>query len=85
MAGLVLQVVVIFIFIVAFADYMIRYIRDLNTQALTWRVRLFLSFLGMAVVLILGRSIYRAYELSSGYRDSDLITDEGLFIGLEGV
>jgi hypothetical protein len=44
-----------------------------------------LSFLALAVVLILGRSIYRAYELSQGYRDSDLITDEGLFIGLEGV
>ncbi|OWT42931.1 RTA-like protein [Pochonia chlamydosporia 170] len=85
MAGLVLQVVVISIFIAAFADYMIRYIRDPVTQALTSRVRLFLSFLAVAVVLILGRSIYRAYELSKGYRDSDLITDEGLFIGLEGV
>jgi hypothetical protein len=85
MAGLVLQVVVIFLFIVAFADYMVRYIRDPITQALTSRVRVFLSFLALAVVLILGRSIYRAYELSQGYRDSDLITDEGLFIGLEGV
>ncbi|KAG8406284.1 RTA1 like protein [Metarhizium acridum] len=85
MAGLVLQVVVIFIFVVAFAEYMIRYARDPGTQALTPRVRLFLSFLGLAVALILGRSIYRAYELSKGYRGSDLITDEGLFIGLEGV
>ncbi|KID75646.1 Efflux pump himE [Metarhizium brunneum] len=85
MAGLVLQVVVIFVFVVAFADYMVRYTRHPGTQALTPRVRLFLSFLGLAVVLILGRSVYRAYELSKGYRGSDLITDEGLFIGLEGV
>ncbi|KAG8406517.1 RTA1 like protein [Metarhizium acridum] len=54
MAGLVLQVVVIFIFVVAFAEYMIRYARDPGTQALTPRVRLFLSFLGLAVALILG-------------------------------
>ncbi|OAA50493.1 parasitic phase-specific protein PSP-1 [Metarhizium rileyi] len=85
MAGLVLQVVVIFIFTLAFADYMVRYTRDSGTEVLVPRVRLFLSFLGLAVVLILGRSIYRAYELSKGYRNSDLITDEGLFIGLEGV
>lgn len=85
MAGLVLQVVVLFLFIVAFADYMIRYIRDPRTQSLTSRVRMFLSFLALAAVLILGRSIYRAYELSKGYRDSHLIRDQGLFIGLEGV
>ncbi|KAK2595294.1 Envelope glycoprotein [Conoideocrella luteorostrata] len=85
MAGLILQVVVIFAFIVAFADYIVRYVRNPNTQKLSSGVRVFLSFLALAIVLILGRCIYRAYELSQGYRNSTLITDEVLFIVLEGV
>lgn len=68
-----------------FADYMIRYMKDANTPALTGKVRSYLSFLALAIVLILGRCIYRCYELSKGYRDSDLITDEGLFMCLEGL
>ncbi|KAI1043865.1 hypothetical protein LB505_003376 [Fusarium chuoi] len=49
------------------------------------RMRIFFGFLSAAVILILARCAFRCYELSKGYRNSDLITDEGLFIGLEGV
>lgn len=85
MAGLVIQVIFIFVFCSLFADYMIRYLRRPNTQALIMREKIFLVFLAAAIILILGRCIFRCYELSEGYSDSDLVTDEGLFIGLEGV
>ncbi|KAG5982303.1 hypothetical protein E4U55_002075 [Claviceps digitariae] len=85
MAGLILQVIVIGVFIGAFADYLLRYVRNPHTPQLRTRMRLFLSFLTLAIVLILGRSIYRAYELSRGYRGSDLIRNQVLFIVLEGV
>ncbi|KAJ6436283.1 integrase core domain-containing protein [Purpureocillium lavendulum] len=85
MTGLALQVAVLFIFSLLFADYMVRFMCDSSTPPLSSRVRRFLSGLSLAIALILGRSIYRCYELSKGYRDSDLITDQGLFIALEGV
>lgn len=85
MAGLILQVIVIALFITALSDYMIRYFRRGATGALNNRTRAYFGGLVLAVVLILGRCIYRCYELSEGYQDSTLITDEALFIGLEGV
>ena len=85
LAGLSLQVASLFIFGIFFADYVIRFIRNFGVAALTSRVKIFLSFLGVAWALIEIRCFYRAYELSKGYQNSDLITDEGLFIGLEGV
>lgn len=85
MAGLVLQVVFIFTFCALFADYMIRYNRMRSSRPLVIREKLFFFFLSLSILLILVRSIFRSYELSEGYRDTDLITNEGLFIGLEGV
>lgn len=85
MAGLALQVAVLFFFCVVFGDYMIRYFRLRSDATLSRRMRFYFGFLATAVVLILGRCCYRCYELSEGYQDSKLITDEGLFIGLEGV
>lgn len=85
MAGLIMQVIVIAAFVFLFADYMLRYFRSNKTRELLLREKLFFWFLGLAIVLILGRCGYRCYELSEGYKDSALITDEGLFIGLEGV
>ena len=85
MVGLILQVVILGIFCALFADYMIRYKRKSATRPLAVREKLFFSFLAVAIVLILGRCLYRCYELSEGYNNSDLITDEGLFIALEGV
>ncbi|CAM1509006.1 Fc.00g027450.m01.CDS01 [Cosmosporella sp. VM-42] len=85
MAGLALQVAVLVIFSALFGDYMVRYFRSRTSQSLSLRMRIFFGFLSAAIILILGRCAYRCYELSKGYQDSDLITDEGLFIGLEGV
>lgn len=84
-AGLVLQVAVIVLFSIAFGDYIYRYIKNPITTRLIPRVQAFLSGLAVAVFLILLRSTYRAYELSQGFIDSDLLTDEAMFIGLEGV
>ncbi|KAG6010530.1 hypothetical protein E4U21_005881 [Claviceps maximensis] len=83
--GLVMQVVVIGAYMGVLADYMIRYVRSPMSPTLTTRTRVFISFLSLAIVLILGRSIYRAYELSRGYHNSELIQNEVLFIVLEGV
>ncbi|PHH90380.1 hypothetical protein CDD83_3866 [Cordyceps sp. RAO-2017] len=85
MAGLALQAATVFLFSAFFADYVIRYVYDVSTLPLSPRIRLFFGGLGVATVLILVRSVYRCYELSKGYRHSDLIRDQGLFIGLEGV
>ncbi|KAL7951747.1 RTA1 domain-containing protein [Trichoderma barbatum] len=85
MAGLGLQVGGLFFFSVLFADYVARYVRKRPSAPLGTRMRLFFGFLGSAILLIFTRCIYRCYELSKGYVHSDLITDQGLFIGLEGV
>ncbi|KAI5458617.1 RTA1 like protein-domain-containing protein [Mariannaea sp. PMI_226] len=85
MAGLALQVVVLAIFCLLLGDYLVRYFRSASTSSLSFRMRVFFSFLSLAVLLILGRCAFRCYELSKGYTNSDLVTDQGLFIGLEGV
>ena len=85
MAGLGLQVGGLFFFSVLFIDYLTRYARKKPESPLGNRMRVFFGFLGAAILLIFTRCIYRCYELSKGYVHSDLITDQGLFIGLEGV
>ncbi|KAF5521205.1 Sphingoid long-chain base transporter RSB1 [Colletotrichum aenigma] len=85
MGGLVIQVVVIVVFCAVFADYMIRYTRSSYKRKLTQREKIFFGFLALAVALILARCSYRVDELSEGYSNSTKVTDEGLFIGLEGV
>ena len=91
MAGLILQVVVIVLFCAFFIDYMVRYVKLERSRAgkaraaIGQRERIFFAGLASAIVLILVRCGYRVDELSEGYRDSNKITNEGLFIGLEGV
>ncbi|KAJ4328326.1 hypothetical protein N0V84_001197 [Fusarium piperis] len=85
MAGLALQVAILVLFCVLLGDYLFRYFRSGSASALSTRMRIFFGFLSAAVIMILGRCAFRCYELSEGYQDSDLVTDEGLFIGLEGV
>lgn len=98
MAGLILQVIVLVIFCGFFADYMIRYLRLLRLSpsprradgsagigTIGTRQKLFFGGLASAIVLILARCSYRVDELSEGYSDSGKITNEPLFIGLEGV
>lgn len=83
MAGLALQVIVIFLFLVAFADYMVRYWRS-GRMALTPKLKIFFSGLVTAILLILARCCYRVAELRDGY-DGEIITHEIPFIILEGV
>ncbi|KAJ4004947.1 hypothetical protein NW752_011460 [Fusarium irregulare] len=85
LAGLSLQVVILVLFCALLGDYLWRYFRSGSSGALSSRMRIFFGFVSAAVILILARCAFRCYELSEGYQDSDLITDEGLFIGLEGV
>lgn len=91
MAGLSLQVAVLVVFCAFFADYMIRYIRRQKLRlhpgekAIATRQRIFLGGLASAIILILIRCCYRVNELSQGYRNSEKITKQGMFIGLEGV
>ncbi|KAK6700029.1 hypothetical protein SNK05_012822 [Fusarium graminearum] len=85
LAGLSLQVVILVLFCAILGDYLWRYFRSGSSGALSKRMQVFFGFVSAAVILILARCAFRCYELSKGYQDSDLITDEALFIGLEGV
>ncbi|KAF2225151.1 RTA1 like protein-domain-containing protein [Elsinoe ampelina] len=83
-AGLSFQVVTLFVFSVACGDYAVRFKRTHGVKGLSKAFKIFAGFLAAAIVLIFIRCAYRIEELRLGYR-SDLITNEGLFIALEGV
>ncbi|KAM0248170.1 hypothetical protein ACHAP5_003551 [Fusarium lateritium] len=85
LAGLSLQVVILVLFCALLGDYLWRYFRSGAAGAIDNRMRIFFGFVSAAVILILARCAFRCYELSEGYQDSDLVTNEGLFIALEGV
>lgn len=94
--GLVAQVITIFGFITLATDFSIRTWRrmsSLGIEALDMRhqrlrssffFRAFLAALALATLCIFARSCYRVVELSDGW-GSELMSDEPLFIGLEGV
>jgi hypothetical protein len=89
MAGLILQVIMLSGFLVLFTDFVIRYVVSARGKGSTardigMREKLFFSFLFLAVIFTLVRCVFRADELKEGY-SGDLISNEGLFIGLEGV
>lgn len=85
LVGLSLQVVVMVAFCGFFADYLVRYSRSGSSNAkFDLRCKLFFGFMALAIVLILTRCVYRLVELREGY-SGDLVKDEALFIGLEGV
>ncbi|KAI6087173.1 RTA1-domain-containing protein [Hypoxylon rubiginosum] len=84
LVGLSFQVFSMVAFCALIADYMIRYYKAGGRALASIRLRLFVTFLGLAILLILARCAYRVAELSEGYQ-GDLIHDEPLFIGLEGV
>ncbi|KAF1958033.1 RTA1-domain-containing protein [Byssothecium circinans] len=94
-AGLVIQVVTLFIFIVLSADFTFRTLRrhrELGTAALdptharlraSWAFKSFLFALSLATLCIFTRSVYRVAELSEGW-NGRLIKTQKYFIGLEG-
>ncbi|KAH8882615.1 parasitic phase-specific protein PSP-1 [Thozetella sp. PMI_491] len=84
LAGMAFQVFMLVIFISLFVDYLTRYFRSGQTAAFGTRLKIFFTFMGLATFLILIRCIYRLVELREGY-SGDLVSNEALFIGLEGV
>ncbi|KAL2128811.1 hypothetical protein VTI74DRAFT_8604 [Chaetomium olivicolor] len=91
-AGMAFQVFTIAVFCGFFTDYLIRYFRSglwRNDEATrgdkeATRLKLFFGFMALAILFTLARCSYRLAELHEGY-GGDLVRDEGLFIGLEGV
>lgn len=86
MAGLILQVIVIFLFLVALGDYMFRLVRSgrARDELRQWRSVTFFSGLIGACIFILTRCIFRVAELHDGY-GGKLFREEVPFIVLESV
>ena len=86
--GLSFQVVTLCVFIGLCIDYFVRCSKGRKLASsnipVTPQFKRFLGFLSAAIILILLRCAYRIDELSEGY-SGPLISNEGLFIGLEGV
>lgn len=83
-AGLILQIVTLFIFLALFGDFLWRYKQRGGMKKAVRREKLFFGFVMLASVLTFARCIYRVAELKDGYR-GELFRDEPLFIVLEGV
>ncbi|KAM0722244.1 hypothetical protein Q7P37_001685 [Cladosporium fusiforme] len=89
LAGLSLQVVVIFLFMALSVQYAFSYRRDVKAgkvsgAGLDARFKLFVVCLSLAILVIFIRCAFRIYELSEGYTGS-AFHDEGMFIGLESI
>ena len=90
-AGLSFQVITLCVFIGMAIDFAIRFSkgqkRSAEKRILPKEFKIFIAFLSLAIIFILIRCGYRIAELKGGYTGpgSQLIRDEGLFIGLEGV
>lgn len=88
LAGLAFQVATILTFSSFLTDFIIRYFRSARgrraASLIGVRLKVFFSFMFLAMVLTVARSAYRLVELREGY-SGDLISDEPIFIGLEGV
>ena len=84
LAGLSFQVITLIAFIGLCIDYAVRWRRTVGPTPLETTFKVFVAFLSAAILLILVRCAYRIDELSEGY-SGPLISNEGLFVGLEGV
>ena len=77
MAGLILQVIMLIVFSVLFADYIFQYLKSNKSNHLGARDKLFFGFLALAVLTTLARCIFRADELKKGY-SGESIKHEGV-------
>lgn len=89
LAGLSLQVAVVFAFIALSIQYAFRYARDIRAGKVTSegfdaRFKIFVTFISLAILVIFVRCVFRIYELSEGYSGA-AFHDQGAFIGLESV
>jgi hypothetical protein len=83
LAGLGLQVGTLVIFIALAVDYLVRFAKSPGSHhKMTTNLKVFITFLGLSIVLILVRCVYRIDELRDGY-SGELIHDEPLFMILE--
>jgi amino acid permease len=67
LAGLILQVVTMLAFVVLLGDYLARYFKGRSLESIDRRLRIFLAFLSLAIILILGRCAYRVAEREYSY------------------
>jgi hypothetical protein len=81
-AGLILQVILLVLFLSLFTDYLFASRRTRQTQTSN-RMRIFLFSLGLTVIFILIRCLYRIVELKDGYFGPNF-RRQPEFIGLEG-
>ena len=89
LAGLSLQVAVLFVFIALSIQYAFRYARDVRSGKVSGanfdgRFKFFATFISLAILVIFVRCVFRIYELSEGY-SGRAFHDQGAFIGLESV
>jgi hypothetical protein len=89
LAGLSLQVAVLFVFIALSIQYAFRYARDVRAGKVSGanfdgRFKFFATFISLAILVIFVRCVFRIYELSEGY-SGKAFHDQGAFIGLESV
>jgi len=86
LAGLAFQVVTLAIFILVCADYAFRSRETWMKTRPPTSFKLFVGFLTLATFTIFIRCCFRVDELGSGYsRQSKVLRNESLFIGLESV
>ncbi|KAL8931468.1 MAG: hypothetical protein Q9216_007193, partial [Gyalolechia sp. 2 TL-2023] len=87
-AGLSFQVFTLLVFIALALEFSFRWWKarraEPQRKPVSRRFKIFAWFLGLSILFILIRCIYRIDELSQGY-SGPLISNEGLFIALEGV
>ena len=87
LVGLGFQVFTLLVFILLSLDYVVRWGKSESRFRLSSRFKIFASFLTISIILILMRCSYRIAELKDGYNNKpgSLISNQGLFIGLESV
>jgi hypothetical protein len=84
LVGLSFQVFTLVVFILLGIDYLVRLYWLPGQTKTSFRFKVYLLFLSLSTILILGRCIYRIDELRDGYH-SGLFHNEGMLYGFESV
>lgn len=84
LAGLCFQVFTLVIFCGLFVDYLLAVKSSISKHRVTMRMKIFLVFMFLSILLIFVRCAYRITELKEGYSGT-IFHDEKLFIALESV
>jgi RTA1 like protein len=84
LVGLSFQVFTLVVFILLGIDYLVRFSWLPGQTKTSFRFKVYLLFLSVSTILILGRCIYRIDELRDGYNGA-LFHNEGMLYGFESV